>query len=456
MIHTPKSTATVARLCSGPVRTHGVMAGKACSSIHGRFASAACGIIRARLCGLIFALSLFTIQTANAQTNNNAVGNYDYSVSNGRMTIEQLPADRGWTYGESPADRFLKQVVKSTWVRLEYMQFSFEPPGVVILGSDVRGVPDPTQLFPVFSAPGAATPFGFATVPDLGPINFRSINGVRGTIGLPVSVGTFEASIFSFQEARDNINRTPELGLPFDPADTPNGLPIFVGNSTFTNGQIAIGTGATNIFLYDEAYTATMTSEIWGYEFDFVWDTSGPGEGFKIQPIFGFRHIDTQEKVSQVGTFNGLDLLPDLVSTIDAQTENKIYAPQLGLRMSLVHRWFTIGMDAKVGFGINSYESFTDVNNLRAEGDPRVLTNDSETVFSPIGDFRVYGKFKVTQYFSLSVGYNILVMAKITRPQHNIFYNDNGIGLNAGLVQQTAFQNIHYQGLTLGGEFRWR
>ena len=390
--------------------------------------------------------------TATAQ---NRDDNFSYSASNGRMTIEKLPEDRGWTYGESPADRFLKQVVKSTWIRLEYMQWNFQSPGEVILGSDVRGVPDPTQLFPVFSLPGAVTPFGFATVPDLGAINFRSINGVRGTIGLPLSGGTFEASIFSFAEAGTTIDRSAELGLPLDPADTPDGLPIFIGNSTFTNGQIAIGMGATNIFLYDEAYSTTMTSDIWGYEFDFVWDTSGPGEGIKFQPIFGFRHIDTQEKVSQVGVFDALGLLPPLTTTIDSQTENKIYAPQLGLRMQLVHRWFTVGLDSKVGFGVNSYEAFTDIVNLRTVNDD-LLTNDSRTVFSPIGDFRVYGRFKVTENFSLNIGYNIIVMAKITRPQHNIFYNDNGVGTPVAVVQQTAFENMHYSGLTIGGEIRWR
>ena len=70
-------------------------------------------------------------------------------------------------------------------------------------------------------------------------------------------------------------------------------------------------------------------------------------------------------------------------------------------------------------------------------------------------DLNLTGRLKVTPTFSLTAGYNFIFAGHITRPQDNIRYNDNGpIPIDPAIVVQTHKQDMIFQGLTVGAEFR--
>ena len=288
---------------------------------------------------------------------------------------------------------------------------------------------------------------------DLGAVSLRDNNGQRTTLGIPLTFGSFEAGFFTFKEARGRTNRDFELGPRRDPAS----LQFSIATSTLTSGQVG-----TNIFLYDESFEARFTSDLWGMEYNFVFNSPYVAEGFTLQPILGFRTLDIQERLTQVGSFAGFDInnnpteVPSLVTTIDSRAENKIYAPQLGLRMQMVHRWFTLGFEPKIGFGANVFDADVTVEQLRSSTDPTVVTRLSETAFSPIGDFKFYASIPVTDNFTLFVSYQSFLVAKVSRPHDNILYNDNGPTSLAGIVVREAHDNMDYRGYTIGGELRWK
>ena len=74
----------------------------------------------------------------------------------------------------------------------------------------------------------------------------------------------------------------------------------------------------------------------------------------------------------------------------------------------------------------------------------------------PVFDVSMYGKVHVTPHFSLHAGYNFTYLFRVTRPADNIYYNDNGPNAAPGVVVDADTQDAHIQGLTIGGEFRFR
>jgi len=364
------------------------------------------------------------------------------------IVTDRFPEDVGGLYGESPLDAYLSQIVKDSWVRLEYLSWTYQRPGETILGSPIQGVRDPRVDFPVTVG---VTQVGFAHVENLGSLNLRDEQGLRATLGIPTNTGTFEANIFSFQEGRtgmEEVINPPAVGQPVGVT-----LFDFIATSTYTNGQVG-----PNLFLYDESFRANFTSDFWGAEANFVFDPLTPGPGFNVRSLFGFRFVDLQERLSQVGVFdqNGFLQTPQ-ISTIDSIAKNRVYAPQIGLRAEYVNRWFTIGFEPKIAFGVNVYKAQVLADKIRSPGDPAVLTKATNEKFAPIGEFQVNGRVHVSRNFSLFVSYQILIAAGITRPHENIFYNDFGSTAPlTGIVVKPAFENMVIQGLSVGGELRFR
>ena len=361
------------------------------------------------------------------------------------IVTEQLPEDSGGFYGESPADIFLSRLVKNTWVRLEYLHWNFDRPGDALLGTAVQGVVDPREPFVVTVG---TQQDGVAHVEDLGDLYLRDNQGLRVTVGIPFTTGSIEANAFSFQSGTDSLERI------IDPPPTGTLLQEFVATSTFLNGQ-----QSQNLFLYDQSFRADFESDLWGAEVNYLADPLVPGEGFKIRPLVGFHYWHIEERLTQVGVFDQNGYLVDspLVSTIDSQAGNRIYAPQLGLRMELVHKWFTIGFEPKIAFGVNVFDAQVLADQIRGFDDPTVVTKERGEKFAPVGDFEVNGRIHVTDALSFFLSYHITVASGITRPQYNIYYNDFGTdAARTGIVVNPAFDHMIMQGLSVGGEFRFR
>ena len=388
--------------------------------------------------------------------------NQQYGIGPDGITTERLPTDKGWHYEDNPGDRFVSMVAKSTWLRLEYLNFNFQDPGNTLLGSPVGGVVDPSKPFQTTVDGQPAT----ARVPTTEQLHFRNIQGLRGTVGLPTNVGTFEANFFSFQRAHSDYYQE----IPDGPVLNPSAQ-IQLATSTLTNGKVTDVVNGnvvpTNIFLYDKSFQVFQNSSLFGAEANWI-SKSQYEDGFVTHALAGFRYLDIHESLGQRGVFDQQGALsPDptdpatsdrtpLVSSIDSDSNNRVYAPQLGMRFEYVTPWITLGFEPKVAFGINKYNASVSTFRLRSPGDAFVQTQESGTRFSPVGDFSVYSKLHLRENFSINVGYQIVVAGGISRPANNIYYNDNGAANPAAIVVDPSFNRMVWQGLTLAGELKFR
>lgn len=363
----------------------------------------------------------------------------------GGMIEERVPDDRGWDY-ESPVDQFLANLVKNSWVRLSYLNWNMDEPGNALVGAPVEGVIDPREPFPINIG---GVPVGTARVANLDEIGLNNRNGIEGKIGIPLTFGTIEGSIFALEKKSEEIVATD---LPSEPAP---GLQHFVAISTLTNGEIG-----RNLFLFDRSFRTTFTAQLWGTEGNFVWDPYVAGEGLKFQPLVGFRYLNHMERLRVNGVFDQFGALPEdliLNSQIESTTRNHIYAPQIGLRTELVHRWFTVGVEPKISFGVNNYEAIVRTEEIITPGEAPRTTVEDGFAFSPIGSLDVYGRIHVHENFSIFVEYDLMIGAKFARPHDSILYNDLGVGAGMpGIVADVGFENVLYSGIAIGGEFRFK
>lgn len=373
-----------------------------------------------------------------------APGRFDpqYGIGPDGLMTEQISGDKGFDYEDTPVDRFLTATAKSMWLRGEYLQWNFEGPGDQLLGSPVAGVVDPSRPFQATIAGQPAT----VQIPTTSALRFRNVQGFRGTVGLATNAGTLEANYFVFN--RDQS--TQFLAVAPAPVLAPE-TQVQYATSTLLSGQ-----PSNNLFLYDSSFQVSQNTQMFGAEAN--WVAKSPYEqGFVVRPLAGFRFIDFHERLFQRGTFNQQGFLdPPLVSDIDSDANNRIYAPQLGLRLEIVNRWLTLGFEPKVAFGVNTYDAMVRTERLRSPGDPAVQTTESGNHFAPIGDFSVYGKLNLRDNFSLFGSYQIMVANGISRPANNIYYNDNGSANPAAIVVDAGFQQMVWQGFTIGGELRFR
>lgn len=371
-----------------------------------------------------------------------------YGPGPDRIITEQISGDRGGFYEDSPFDRFAAAVAKSSYIQLDYMHFDFEEPGRVLLGSQVAGVVDPSKAF----SATIANLTGTARVPTTQGLDYNNAQGIRGLYGLETTAGSFEASIFSFDKNSDKVFESIPLAPVLNPA-----AQVQLATSTLTNGQLS-----QNLFLYDSSFQVSTSASFFGAEAN--WIAKSPYEdGFVLRPMVGFRYLDFHEVLNQRGVFDQQGQLVDqfgaptqLVSTIDSDANNRVYAPQFGVRAEFVNPWFTLGIEPKVAFGVNTYDASVVTERLRSLGDPRTLTKEDGTRFTPVGDFSTYAKIRVRDNFSLRVGYQLIVASGVTRSASNIYYNDNGSANPPAVVVKSDTERMVWQGLTIGGEFRFR
>ena len=373
-------------------------------------------------------------------------------------------------YGEAGGSRFAHAFfhsVQNTWIRAEWLHWDIEAPGRQLMGAPLLAVQDPRQVFQVFDFSTPPDPLAGAFVPDLQPISFKDTNGVRLTFGIPVEIGQFEASVFMLEEAKDSETFLPTgnvstdaLGFPFD--FTPpfvTEVPIVPAVTLLENGQ------PSNItLLYNEGLTISYESEIWGAEAVFVgekfpFELAAPERGITARPIVGFRYLDVEERLLHVGGFRDQITpgAPLLISTIDSDTSNELYGGILGARLQFDHRWFTLGVEPRVTLGANNYTARVTTSQLRGFFDPTITTVEDDTIFSPVLDCTAYARLHLHENFSVHVAYNVLWMARVTRPHDNIVFNDPGTTLlPPGVVVDADIGELMLEGLSLGGEIRFR
>jgi hypothetical protein len=360
---------------------------------------------------------------------------------------EDITADRGGLYEDTPLDEFIKDVSRDAFVRLEWLSWSFKKPGGSALGAPILSTVDPREEFDITVA---GTNFGEAYVETLRGINPDQVDGLRGIVGLPLAKGDVEASIFYFEKFSQQ-KLVDDLGLPT--SGDPFAVTKFVATTTLTDGQVG-----NNAFLYDREFAAGFESSLWGTDINYVFDAPMTPPFIQIRPMFGFRFLAIDERLNQRGVFDGQGQLTPaqtVTSIISSDSENNVYIPQVGFRVEMSNRWATIGVEPKFGLGVNQFRSNVFTESLRSVGDPLTSTTDSGERLSASGELSVYGRIHINRHVSLTVGYSFLFVDNVTRPQDSILYNDNGPNADPAIVVNPGFELMYYQGLNVGGEIRY-
>ena len=325
----------------------------------------------------------------------------------------------------------------SGWfVRTEYLNWNFRKPGNVLLGSNVLGVPDPRVPRPIFdNSTNPPTFLGDASVPFLDNVRLNGLNGVRGTIGIPLVFGTFEGSIFGFHKG-DGVVETNAL----------------VGTSTLVNGQLG-----DNINLYNNGFVAGFSSMLWGFEDNIVFEGSSSNY-FSLKPVAGFRFLNLTEELDQRGQFlsDPTTGLPSVTSTIKSHTMNDLFMGQIGVRFGFDSQYVSFSFTPKFGMGSNTLKDEVTTTHFRSNGDPYVATQARQGHFAQVINIPFTGKIHLTPNLSFVGGYEFLWVNGVTRPHTSILYNDNGpLPTPPGVVVHPTYTQMVFNGMTLGMELRY-
>lgn len=192
-----------------------------------------------------------------------------YYGSDGIVT-KRVPPQPDWLE-PSPVEATLAQIFHRSWYRLEWLSWTIEEkheynlPPIISRSSDFE---------------------------------FRDNNGVRGTIGVPLSGATWETDAFVLNQHSDQ--------------------------------QLQTG--------------GKWTGGLWGAESNIVFDSRYSGPGIQVKPLIGFRYVNLEETLNFPRAFV-------------ANLQNNHYGPQVGLRGELVHPWATIGATVTASLSYNTYKA---------------------------------------------------------------------------------------------------
>lgn len=345
--------------------------------------------------------------------------------------------------GNGPIESFLTYMVKQSSFRLDYMLWSIDEPGMKRMGAPVAGVRDTSQPFEVFDrATGVSR--GQATVPDLYDTSLRDVNGIRGTFTLPMRMLDFELNFWGTQQTGDQQR-----------------LDVFPGGDLVATSLLLNGEIANNTVNYDTSYTSDLTTELWGTEGNFVWNDPlynqfVDGVKMQIRPVLGFRFLNLKERLQQTGTDTLGGLAPPRTAVIDSETSNNVYGPQIGVRAEIVHRFFTLGVQPKIMFGLNDYSAQVRTDQIFTTAEATRITRATRVDFTPIFELNAYAKVHLTENFSLHVGYDFMWTNRVTRPYNNIYYDEIRLGGTSvpNIILRDDLEDFFLQGLTVGGEIR--
>lgn len=379
---------------------------------------------------------------------------YPVGAANGGTTYEQLPDDRGFFYGASPLEETLKLVFKQTWIRLEYLNWTIEDSGTNLLSGDPTAFFDPRDEIDVVAQTGQIgtgdTPIipgfftlGNAVIPTMQGLQSREENGFRGTMGLPLSFGAFEASAFVLDETTDKTNEVQPGGLvpPFT---------TFIAINLESNGA-----PSDQLLLFDSDYQTRYRVQTFGGDVKLLWDLKENPTGFNHQVLASYRYLNFTEQLTQIGVFDNFGAAVANTSVIDSYSENHVHGPVVGFRTELVESWFRIGVEPRLMLGFNTFEAQVETTNLRNDTDGTVFTKEHATRFAPGFDLNVYGRIRMNSHFWLTVGYDLMWLGRLTRADDNIFYNDLGAASPPDVRVRPQFQDVKIQGYSVGGEFLW-
>ncbi|MEZ6044719.1 MAG: hypothetical protein R3C11_03880 [Planctomycetaceae bacterium] len=252
-----------------------------------------------------------------------------YSYANGSMVTSVAPQYDPNDPWEQPSEfeKFLYAAAKNSWFRADYLFWSMDQPGNVVLGhsqfEDVYSADvstDPRQ--PVVYADDLSfplanlLPFGVATsstiVPvstsralDLESVQFREKSGFRGTLGIPFVTGEVQISSFVVGQASDDVygndadfelavfSAGPAINLGYQDYFR---LPKLYNLPVQLNGSDWIPIAPELVY---EDMRVRMTNNVWGGDFKYLIDLPmTPQYGFVARPLVGAMYLAIHEDIT--------------------------------------------------------------------------------------------------------------------------------------------------------------
>ena len=379
---------------------------------------------------------------------------------------------------DSRLDLYIREVAQGTWMRLEYLNYNISGPQSVPLGVPLQDVEDPTQPFEITGTDD--TTILFAKVPRVQGVSLDSLDGIRGSFGIPVTKHAWiEGSAWGLTKATSSIATD---ALPFTGP---------LGNGAFGQDPIRLlattlydnGSAGSRILIYDQEFTSAVRTAVWSGEVNMVYNLITPQDGLRLQPLVGYRHLQFTDELQFGGSFSnisdldtGAAVTTDPISNnIQSRANNVQDGVHLGFRSEIVGGWLTLGVEPKFGLSSNRTSATVRTDNLREAfidprtanppdvrlfslTDPTTITTSSRTELSPSFDLGVYAKLQVNEWLKLKVGYNLLWLGRLSTAENNIYYNDDGDTTDDAsntpgvVVQQTRFTDRVIDGFSIGGE----
>ncbi|QDT55272.1 hypothetical protein Pan44_33150 [Caulifigura coniformis] len=373
--------------------------------------------------------------------------------------VPRLVPDDGFFYdSDAQIDLVIRETIRGTYMRLEYLGWDIQEPGNNLLGVNIAGVANPRDPFLVQTASGSV---GVAESLSTDRVDFQEINGIRGTVGIPFEYGTLEGSFWGLAEGSHTIEDRPFL------RDNSAVSPRFIAIGLMTNGQVG-----DRVLLFDQSFSADYSASAWGSDVNFLYAAKNPRLGLGFQPLAGFRFLNYDESLSMRGVFDNssgaytdFGIIADpYESRIRSEVNNNVYALQVGFKADFKHQFFSLAFEPKLAFGANDYSTRVTTNDLRSFDDPTLdpgpndiddpATNSTtgRTVFSPTIDLGFSAKVHLSEWFHVRAGYNFIWTGNLARADRAINYNDISIADPPAVTARQRTDSILIQGFSIGGE----
>lgn len=376
----------------------------------------------------------------------------------GAAHAQLLPNDGGWILGpETRLGSLISNNANRSWVRFDFLHWDIKGADGTLVGApvapqsdgtpyDLTGVDRSNRLNATDRINGAR-PQTFVVVPRMGQAEENGLNGFRGTIGVPTTIGDFEASAFVLEEFNQTVRVTPFL-------DTYNfGNNLLIGAVTLLDdGQVVDNV----MILFNEGMTTSLSTNFYGLEANWVNNPITPNVGLTIKPIAGVRYLNFKEQLSITGSDRPLPVNdPTLVLNhrINSLSQNHILGPQVGFRAESHRKRMTLGTDFKFLFGFNQISNQVDTAQIFNVDELPQVDTDDKTRFAPIVDFSVYGKYHATENLSFLISYQLIAGSGFSRAYDTINYDaPSAVNDPPTIGTRNQLSTFYAHGLTLGVE----
>ena len=378
---------------------------------------------------------------------------------------------------------------RGTFVRMEYLLWDIEDPGQHTIGeSNVAGqnaalnrssnsfapqngfVDNNNPFNDVILQPNLlGNPITFdpdgipVTALTTDGISVRDNNGVRGTVGIPLSTyGTVELSAYTLFRGDDQLNfflptPDPAFSVAIAPENDQIQNQLNAPVQSLIGIPVTIDGNVVDEFRYlgfDQGAAINYKTNVWGTNARYVVDAVAPhGAGMKIRPLFGFAYLNYQETMNVYGFSSSP--LGNNIANFNSRTTNNFYGGTVGVRTEYVHEWFTVGIQPAITLGGNSGTASASSDRLVSPEDPRSEASANYSAFAPILEGQAFVRINLSDNVRFNFGYDAMYLTRVFRPTRSIRYNlaSQPDALPQGNVQtRRVTDQVSIEGISAGFE----